>query len=35
MDIFTLAAANALLDCDCECGGGSSSTPGKSAYEIA
>lgn len=32
MDIFTLAIAKELIDCDCE---GSSSTPGKSAYEIA
>ena len=34
MDIFTLAAAQNIIECDCE-GGGSSSTPGKSAYEIA
>lgn len=32
MDIFTLAAAQNLIDCECE---GGSSTPGKSAYEIA
>jgi hypothetical protein len=34
MDIFTLAAAQNIIECDCE-GSGSSSTPGKSAYEIA
>ena len=32
MDIFTLAMAKELIDCDCD---ESSSTPGKSAYEIA
>lgn len=34
MDIFTLAAAQNIIECDCDCEG-SSSTPGKSAYEIA
>ena len=32
MDIFTLAMAKELIDCDCD---ESSSAPGKSAYEIA
>lgn len=34
MDIFTLAMAKEIIDCDCD-NSGSSSTLGKSAYEIA